>query len=121
MDVVIRRFSLAYHHSLELNNPDFFHMLTDGVPVVYQEEDRIAHGYARLVDFDNLENNYFMAVNQFTVIENNNNRRQDVVIFLNNLPIAVIELKNPLDPTADIWSPFRKLQTYKVQIPSQFR
>ncbi|NPV54724.1 MAG: type I restriction endonuclease subunit R [Firmicutes bacterium] len=120
IDDVLRKVAVSYHPSLELNNRDFHYMLTDGVPIEYQDEERIVHGYARLIDFDNPENNDFLAVNQFTVIENNNNRRPDVVIFVNGLPIAVIELKNPLDPNADIWSAFSQLQTYKAQIPSLF-
>ncbi len=61
-----------------------------------------------------------LAVNQFTVIENRHNRRADVVVFVNGLPLAVVELKNPADESADIWAAYKQLQTYKEEIPSLF-
>jgi type I restriction enzyme R subunit len=73
-----------------------------------------------LVDFDDLDNNDWLIVNQFTVIEGRANRRPDIVVFLNGLPIAVIELKNAADENATIWSAFSQIQTYKQQIPSLF-
>ncbi len=120
IDEAIKRTVIAYHPSLERNNQDFHRLLTDGVPVEYQADDRIVHDHAKLIDFENLENNEFLAVNQFTVVEGENNRRPDIIVFINGLPIAVIELKNPLDPNADIWSAYRQLQTYKAQIPNLF-
>jgi len=96
-------------------------MLRDGVPVEYWRSDgSIAGDHARLVDFDNARNNDWLAVNQFTVIEGQNNRRPDIVIFVNGLPLAVIELKNAADEDATIWSAFNQLQTYKQQIGSLF-
>jgi len=73
-----------------------------------------------VLDFDDADNNHWLAVNQFTVNENNNTRRPDVVLFVNGLPLAVIELKNPADENATIWTAFQQLQTYKQQIPSLF-
>ncbi|GAF69815.1 unnamed protein product, partial [marine sediment metagenome] len=74
----------------------------------------------RVLDHDDPENNDFLAVNQFTVVEEQRERRPDVVLFVNGLPLAVIELKNPADESADIWRAFNQLQTYKQQIPSLF-
>ena len=76
---------------------------------------------ARLIDLDNPEANDWLAVNQFTVIEGKANRRPDVVIFVNGLPIAVVELKNPGDENATIGGAVNQLQTYKNQIGSLFR
>lgn len=116
----VKRVTLTYHPSLELNNREFHRMLTDGVPVEYQEDGRVVHDNVGLVDFEHPENNDFLAVNQFTVVEGQHTRRPDIVIFVNGIPIGVIELKNPLDPNADIWTAFRQLQTYKAEIPSLF-
>ena len=95
-------------------------MLIGGVSVEYQRKDgSIAGDQVRLVDFENSKNNEFLAVNQFTVIEGQN-RRPDIVIFVNGLPLAVIELKNPADENATIQTAFQQLQTYKNDIPSLF-
>jgi type I restriction enzyme R subunit len=106
-------------HILIQNNKAFHKMLVDGVNVEYKRKDgSIAGGNVRLFDFQNPENNEFLAVNQFTVIENNNNRRPDVVLFVNGIPLVVIELKNPADETATIDTARNQLETYKAQIPS---
>src|SRR6266446_5022474 len=76
---------------------------------------------ARIIDFDNPDENDWLAVNQFTVIENKANRRPDVVVFVNGLPLGVIELKNPADENATLDGAFNQFQTYKTQIPSLFR
>ena len=73
-----------------------------------------------LIDFDEPDNNDWLAVNQFTVAEGQHTRRPDVVLFVNGLPLAVIELKNPADENATIWSAFQQLQTYQAQIPTLF-
>ena len=80
----------------------------------------IGGAQVRVFDFDNPENNDWVAVNQFTVVEGQNNRRPDVLIFVNGLPIALMELKNPADENATIWTAFKQIQTYKAQIPSLF-
>jgi type I restriction enzyme, R subunit len=83
-------------------------MLVDGANVEYTRPDgSIAGVPARLVDFDDPENNDWLAVNQFTVAEGQHTRRPDVVIFLNGLPIAVLELKDPTDESATIWNDFQ--------------
>jgi len=102
------------------NNESFHRMLTEGVNISYQKD-----GYQRgdlvwLIDFENPENNEFIVANQFTVIENGNNKRPDVIIFVNGIPLVVMELKNPADENATIKSAFKQLQTYKETIPSLF-
>jgi type I restriction enzyme R subunit len=105
--------------SLIGNNRSFHHHLRDGVPVEYKRSDgSIAGDRVRLVDFADVKANDWLAVNQFTVIEGQHNRRPDVILFLNGLPLAVIELKNAADEEATIWSAFSQLQTYKAEIPS---
>ncbi len=107
--------------SLVGNNRAFHRMLVDGVEVEYRRPDgSIAGDRVRLVDFEDPEANDFLAVNQFTVVEGQINRRPDIVLFINGLPLTVIELKNPADETATIWTAFNQLQTYKQQIPSLF-
>ena len=87
-------------------------MLVEGVNVEYKRPDgSIAGAQVRVLDFEHPENNDWLAVNQFTVIENKHNRRPDIVLFVNGLPLAVIELKNPADEEADIWRAFNQLQT----------
>lgn len=97
-------------------------LLIEGVPVEFYGEDGVLKGdYVRLIDFDDPDANDWLAVNQFTVIENGAKRRPDVVVFLNGLPLVVIELKNPGNENATLDDAFNQLQTYKEQIPSLFR
>lgn len=101
------------------NNRAFHKMLRDGVEVEYSRPDgSIAGDLVRLVDFVHTTANDWFAVNQFTVIESQHNRRPDVVVFVNGLPLAIIELKNAADADATIWSAYSQLQTYKAEIPS---
>ena len=100
-------------------NRRFHHLLRNGVPVEYQRPDgSIAGDSVRLVDFTDVAGNDWLALNQFTVIEAGHNRRPDVIIFVNGLPLAVIELKNAADEDATLWNAYDQLQTYKAQIPS---
>ena len=107
--------------SLFENNQAFHRMLTEGIDVKFS----IGDGKAKtdkvwLVDFSNPAKNEFLAINQFTVIENHNNKRPDIVLFVNGLPLVVIELKNAIDENADTKAAFNQLQTYKQLIPSLF-
>ncbi|MBI4064544.1 MAG: type I restriction endonuclease subunit R [Elusimicrobia bacterium] len=120
LEEAFRKLSRSDFPSLIQNNHAFHRMLVDGVDVEYRVVGRIVHDKARLVDFEDPDNNDWVAVNQFTVVEGQNNRRPDVVLFLNGLPLGVIELKNPADENATIWTAFNQLQTYKQQIPSLF-
>jgi len=107
--------------SLVANNHVIHRYLVEGVPVEYQRADgSIGGDLVRVLDYGEPENNEFLAVNQFTVVENQHERRPDVVLFVNGLPIAVMELKNAATENATIWSAFNQLQTYKIQIPSLF-
>jgi type I restriction enzyme R subunit len=116
-----RKVTLLGEPSLVRMNRAFHELLTDGIDVEYQgEEGRTVHDKAWLFDLEELENNDWLAVNQFTVIEDQHNRRPDIVIFVNGLPLAVIELKNAADEDATIWTAFGQLQTYKNEIPSLF-
>ncbi|MBE2237816.1 MAG: type I restriction endonuclease subunit R [Caldilineaceae bacterium] len=95
--------------------------LVEGAPVEFQRADgSIGGDQIRLLDYDAPENNEFLAVNQFTVVENKHERRPDIVIFVNGLPLAVLELKNAVTESATIWTAFNQLQTYKAQIPALF-
>ncbi|GAB6178530.1 type I restriction endonuclease subunit R [Desulfobaculum senezii] len=108
--------------TLEEENRRLHSMLVNGVDVEFYAEDGTIRGdKLRLIDFDTPENNDWLAVNQLTVIENKTNRRPDVVIFVNGLPLAVIELKNPGAENATLEGAYNQLQTYKQQIPSLFR
>ena len=96
--------------------------LIEGVPVeVAREDGSIGGDVARLIDFDDVDANDWLAVNQYTMVEHGHNRRPDVVLFVNGLPLAVFELKNPGDEHATLEGAFNQLQTYKDQIPSLFR
>ncbi len=106
--------------ALVVNNRRFHQMLRDGVEVEYTRKDgSIAGDRVRLLSDDPDEND-FLAVNQFTVVEGHHNRRPDIVVFVNGLPIGVIELKSAVDEDATIWAAWNQLQTYKDQISVLF-
>jgi len=102
------------------NNEAFHRMLTEGIKVTYQKGGHSRGDLVWLIDFKNPENNDFIVANQFTVIENNVNKRPDVILFVNGLPVVVIELKNPADENATVRSAFKQIQTYKQAIPGLF-
>jgi len=107
--------------SLAERNRAVHRMLVDGVTVEYRRPDgAIAGAQATILDFDEPDNNDWLAVNQFTVAEGQHTRRPDVVLFVNGLPLAVIELKNPADENATIWSAYHQVQTYQAQVPALF-
>jgi len=121
LDEAFRKVTVPQHPSLIANNRAFHRMLVDGIAVeCRRKDDSIGAEIVRLIDFDDPESNDWLVVNQFTVIEGQHNRRPDVVLFVNGLPLGVIELKNAADEQADIWAAFNQLQTYKAQIPSLF-
>lgn len=109
-------------HSPELlaNNEAFHRLLTEGVKVSYQKDGHDRGDIVWLVDFEHPENNEFVVANQFTVIENNINKRPDLVLFVNGIPLVVIELKNATDENATVKSAYKQLETYKHTIPSLF-
>ncbi len=120
LDHVARRVLRPDSPALSENNHAFCRMLTQGVGVEVRRDGMYEGDLAWLVDFDEPGNNDWLVVNQLTVVEGKYKRRPDVVVFVNGLPIAVIELKNPEDPNATQQSAWNQLQTYKAQIPSLF-
>lgn len=108
--------------NLLIDNEAFHKMLVDGVPVEYRKNGDIVGDYVHLIDFskDGQVKNEFLAINQFTIIENNNNKRPDILLFINGIPLVVIELKNPADENATIRKAFDQIGTYKATIPSLF-
>ncbi|KIH78190.1 type I restriction enzyme, R subunit [Geoalkalibacter ferrihydriticus] len=102
------------------NNRAFHKLLLEGVPVEYRDNDDIQNDHVQLIDFQHVERNQFLVVNQFTVKGCKQLRRPDLVVFINGLPIALIELKNPADVHADIWKAYDQVQTYKDEVPDLF-
>ncbi len=102
------------------NNENFHRMLTEGVNVSYQKNGSQRGDLVWLIDFQNPQNNDFIVANQLTVIENGINKRPDIVLFVNGLPLVVIELKNAVDENTTIKSAYQQLKTYKTTIPSLF-
>lgn len=106
---------------LIVRNRAFHRMLVDGVAIEYRDAAGSIRGaQARVVDFDDVKHNDWLAVNQFAVIENKHSRRPDIVLFLNGLPLGVVELKNASDPNATVWSAYQQLQTYQAELPTLF-
>ena len=103
-----------------INNETFHKYLTEGVDVEVRTVDGIRGEKVYIVDFANAENNEFLAINQFTIIECNQNKRPDIILFINGLPLVVIELKNAVSELADLDSAFNQIQTYQSTIPSLF-
>lgn len=102
------------------NNESFHRFLTEGIPVSKRVDGDDRGDRVWLIDFENPANNQFVAANQYTVIENGNNKRPDVILFVNGIPLVVLELKNAADENATVKSAFKQLQTYKEIIPSLF-
>lgn len=102
------------------NNEAFHRILTEGIKVSYQKDGNERGDIVWLIDFNNPENNDFIVANQFTVMEDGVNKRPDIILFINGLPLVVIELKNPADENATVKSAYNQLQTYKQAIPSLF-
>ncbi len=121
LDDAARRLTQPQGTTLESRNRAFHRMCTGGVTVEYRDgAGRVRGDQARVVDFHEPSNNDWFAVNQFTVVEDGRERRPDIALFLNGLPLAVVELKNPADEDATVYSAWRQLQTYKAEIPSLF-
>ena len=104
----------------EGRNRDFHRMLLEGVPVEYSDAGTVRGTQVTVIDFDDPSRNRWTVVNQFTVVENRNRRRPDIVLFVNGLPLVVIELKNPADEEATVWAAWHQLQTYKAELPTLF-
>ncbi|MDE0283656.1 MAG: type I restriction endonuclease subunit R [Gammaproteobacteria bacterium] len=121
LDDAFRKLTRPEGSTLEARNRAFHRMLVDGVTVEYRTDEGAVRGaQAQVLDFDDPDKNDWLAVNQFTVNENKHERRPDVVLFVNGLPLALIELKNPADEDATVWSAWQQLQTYKNELPTLF-
>ncbi len=120
LDEAVQRILKLDHPVAEQRNRDFHKLLLAGIKVSWREGDAVKHDDLRLIDFANLASNEFLVVNQFAIKGPNKTRRPDLVVFINGLPLAIIELKNPADEQADVWKAYHQLQTYKEEIPDIF-
>ena len=121
LEDAFRKLSRPEGADLVQRNRALHRLLVDGVTVEYRDaEGAIRGAQARVIDFDDAASNDWLAVNQFTVAENKHTRRPDVVLFVNGLPLAVVELKNAASEDATIWTAFQQLQTYKAEVPALF-
>ena len=121
LEQVAQQIAKADTPILTKNNRAFYKWLLEGVKVEYKDEKGVEKiDYVRLIDFNQLANNQFLVVNQFTITGSKGNRRPDLLVFINGIPLAVIELKNPKDEQADIWSAYQQLQTYKEELSDLF-
>jgi len=121
IEKVIKKIKRLNSKNIIKNNEQFHNFLVEGVPLEYRAKDgKITYDYIKIVDFENPNNNFFKAINQFTIIENNKHRRPDIIIFVNGMPLAIFELKNPADEKADLISAYKQFQTYKNEIPTVF-
>lgn len=121
----LRKINKIDSPDLIINNRSFHKMLVEGIEIKYPFEGRQKGDIVQLINFENINKNQFLAVNQYTVIEKRNqvfsNRRLDIVLFINGIPVVVIELKNPSDENTTIKQAFNQLETYKKDIPLLFR
>jgi len=120
IDEAVHLLETPQYTTLIQNNRAFHKMLLQGVGVEVKGEDESKGDVVKLIDFENPANNDFLVVNQFTIKGTKGNRRPDMIVFINGLPISVIELKNPADENADIFKAYNQLQTYKDEIEDLF-
>ncbi len=118
-DAVLQVLNLGLPVQLSANR-HFHRLLVGGVPVQYQKDGETRGDFVRLIDWVNPESNEYLAVNQFTILGPKHNRRPDLILFVNGLPLVLLELKNPADMNADLWKAYEQIQTYKEQIPDLF-
>lgn len=107
--------------SLLSANRHFHKLLVGGVPVEYQKDGEMRGDFLQLIDWNNPARNEWLAVNQFSIKGPHHTRRPDIVLFVNGLPLVLIELKNPADQNANVWKAYDQVQTYKEQIPDVFQ
>jgi type I restriction enzyme R subunit len=120
LEAVAQQISKPEKPILIKNNKAFHSLLLQGVKVEFKEGEQSKTDYVQLIDFTHVENNQFLVVNQYTITGSKGNRRPDVIVFINGLPLVVLELKNPADSQADIWSAYQQLQTYKDELTDLF-
>ena len=109
-----------YAPDLLTNNEEFHSFLIEKIKIPYIQDGFERSYEVALIDFENITNNEFLVVNQYTIVENNQNKRPDILLFVNGIPLVVIELKNAADEQATIAKAFNQIQTYKAIIPSLF-
>ena len=115
-----RKLSRIATSNMLTDNEEFHLMLVDGVPVEYRKNGDIKGDFVHVLDFENPVNNEFLVVNQYTIVQNNNNKRPDVLLFINGIPLVIFELKNPADENATCHKAYDQLQAYKMAIPRLF-
>ncbi len=115
-----RKLSRIATSNMLADNEEFHLMLVNGVPVEYRKNGDIKGDFVHVVDFENPLNNEFLVVNQYTIVQNNNNKRPDVLLFINGIPLVIFELKNPADENATCHKAYDQLQAYKIAIPGLF-
>ncbi len=120
IEEAIKQIERVSSMQLLTDNEAFYKMLIEGIRVDVQKDNLTRGEIVKLIDFDEMSNNDFVVANQFTVIENGINKRPDLILFVNGLPLVVIEVKNPIDENATIKSAYNQIQTYKNMIPSLF-
>ncbi len=120
LEAVAQQISKPETPILIKNNKAFHSLLLQGMKVDFKEGEQSKTDYVQLIDFTHVENNQFLVVNQYTITGSKGNRRPDVIVFINGLPLVVLELKNPADSQADIWSAYQQLQTYKDELTDLF-
>ena len=116
----VRKMQAISYPDLISNNETFHRMLTEGINVRERKEAEERGNYVWLIDFENPENNDYVVSNQFTITNEHEKKRPDLILFVNGLPLVVIELKNPADENATVKSAYRQIQTYKETIPQLF-
>ncbi|MFO0450741.1 MAG: type I restriction endonuclease, partial [Pseudomonadota bacterium] len=121
LDEAFRKLTRPEGADLLARNRSLHRLMVDGVTVEYRDADGGIRGaQARVIDFDAPASNDWLAVNQFSVVEHKHSRRPDVVLFVNGLPLGVLELKNAATENATIWSAYQQLQTYQAELPTLF-
>lgn len=119
-EAAVQKVLRIYSPDLLHNNEEFHKFLVEKVKIPYQKDGYERSHEVALFDFENANNNQFLVINQYTIIENNQNKRPDILLFINGIPLVVIELKNASDENADMRSAYNQIQTYKAIIPSLF-
>ena len=121
LEDAFRKLTQVEGTTLEARNRAFHRMAVDGVTVEYRTAEGALRGaQVAVLDYENPINNDWLAVNQFTVVEGEHKRRPDIVLFVNGLPLALIELKNPADEKATVWTAWNQIQTYKAELSNLF-
>ena len=120
VDDACRKLTRPVGATIEARNRAFHRMLVDGIPVEYRDGGGIRGAQAQVIDFARPLGNDWLAVNQFTVVDNKHERRPDIVLFVNGVPLGIVELKSPTGENATVWTAWRQLQTYKAELPTLF-